>query len=46
MIEGKWTKATRESRMILTDSKGKEVSFVAGKMWFEILPQGNEVVYN
>lgn len=46
VIEGKWTKATRESRMILTDSKGKEIPFVAGKIWFEILPQGNEVVYN
>jgi hypothetical protein len=45
-IEAKWQKTTRESRMILTDSKGKEISFVAGKIWFEILPSGNEVVYN
>ncbi len=46
VIEGTWQKAKRESRMILLDSKGKEITFVAGKIWFEILPQGNEVVYN
>lgn len=45
-IDATWQKTTRDSRMILEDAKGKEISFVAGKIWFEILPTGDEVVYN
>jgi len=37
-IVGTWKKADRTSRTIITDSKGKEVIFNRGKIWFEILP--------
>ncbi len=42
-IEASWQKKNRESRMLLTDSKGNEVKFNRGKIWLEILPTGNTV---
>jgi len=38
-----WSKANRLSRTIFKDSAGKEVNFVPGNIWVEILPIGNEV---
>jgi len=40
-----WSKANRLSRTIFKDSAGKEVNFVPGNIWVEILPIGNEVSY-
>jgi hypothetical protein len=42
-IHAKWSKQDRTSRTILTDSNGNELTFTAGKMWFEILDIGSEV---
>jgi len=42
-----WAKANRVSRTIYKDKKtGKEVNFVPGNVWIEILPIGNSVSYN
>lgn len=38
-----WKKEDRQSRTILTDSSGNEITFTAGKMWFEVLDIGSEV---
>ena len=40
-----WNKKTEESRMKFFDSNGREVSFVRGQIWVEIVPTGNEVKY-
>jgi hypothetical protein len=45
VIEGTWAKATRTSRTKFTDDKGKEIPFVAGPIWIEVLPDGNTVSY-
>jgi hypothetical protein len=44
-IKGTWTKKTRTDRTIFTDEKGKEISFVRGPIWIEIVPAGNPVTY-
>ncbi len=36
-IKGTWSKDSRTSRTILTDSNGNEVTFTRGKLWFEIV---------
>lgn len=41
-----WSKANRLSRTIYKDENGKEINFVAGKIWVEILPIGTDVSYN
>ncbi len=40
-----WSKANRVSRTIYKDKSGKEINFVAGNVWVEILPTGTEVSY-
>ncbi|OGK21488.1 hypothetical protein A3C98_05610 [Candidatus Roizmanbacteria bacterium RIFCSPHIGHO2_02_FULL_37_15] len=45
VIETSWTKKTEESRMKFFDGTGKEVAFVRGQIWVEILPVGNKVTY-
>lgn len=40
-----WSKANRLSRTIFKDTAGKEINFVPGNIWVEILPTGNEVTY-
>lgn len=45
VIEGKWTKDSRQDRTIFTDSRGKEVELNQGQVWIEILPAGNKVEY-
>lgn len=42
-IEGTWQKKDREERTIIFDSKGNEIKFNKGAIWFEILPTGNKV---
>lgn len=41
-----WSKANRLSRTIYKDKSGKEINFVAGNVWIEILPTNTEVSYN
>ena len=41
-----WKKANQKARTIFTDKAGKEIVFVPGNIWVEILPIGNKVVYN
>ncbi|NOY14699.1 MAG: DUF3048 domain-containing protein [bacterium] len=45
LIKANWRKKDRASRTIFTDSKGKEVKFVAGRIWISMLPLGNQVNY-
>jgi hypothetical protein len=40
-----WSKANRISRTIFKDKSGKEINFVPGMVWVEILPIGNTVSY-
>jgi hypothetical protein len=40
-----WSKANRLSRTIFKDKSGKEVNFVPGQIWIEILPIGSKVNY-
>jgi Protein of unknown function (DUF3048) N-terminal domain/Protein of unknown function (DUF3048) C-terminal domain len=43
-IKGTWSKADRTSRTIISDSSGNEVTFTAGKLWYEMLPvDGNGI---
>ena len=42
-ITGTWEKKDREERMIIKDSKGKEIEFTRGNIWIEVLPQGTGV---
>lgn len=44
-IRAKWQKADRTSRTKFKDEKGKEISFVGGQMWIEVVPAGNTVEY-
>lgn len=37
-ITATWRKNGREARTTLVDSKGKEIKFNRGKIWFEVLP--------
>jgi hypothetical protein len=40
-----WSKANRVSRTIFKDKTGKEINFVPGMVWVEILPIGNTISY-
>lgn len=40
-----WTKSNRTSRTVFRDAAGKEVNFVPGQIWIEILPIGNIISY-
>lgn len=39
-ITGTWKKSSRTGRTELFDASGKEISFVRGKIWFEVVPTG------
>ena len=43
--EGSWSKVDAFSRMKVMDDKGKEISFIRGQIFFEIVPIGNKVDY-
>lgn len=45
-IDARWSKKDRESRTILTDTSGKEILFVPGLMWFEIVAPDTEITVN
>lgn len=41
-----WTKTARQGRTVFKDkSTGKEIDFVPGQVWIEILPVGNKISY-
>lgn len=44
-IEGNWEKKDQTSRTIFTDKSGKEISFVRGPIWVEVVPASNEITY-
>jgi hypothetical protein len=46
VIKGKWVKEDRVSRTLFYDSQGKEVKFNRGKIWVEIVPDLDNVVYS
>ena len=41
-----WSKTNRVSRTIYKDKSGKEINFIPGNVWVEILPLKTEVSYN
>jgi hypothetical protein len=43
--EIKWSKLKRTSRTIFTTKDGKEINFVPGRIWIEILPLNTEIDY-
>ncbi|MAG59909.1 hypothetical protein CMO96_03930 [Candidatus Woesebacteria bacterium] len=45
VISGTWSKKTRTARTKFMDSKGKEISFVRGPIWIEVLRTGSKVDY-
>ncbi len=44
VTEAKWSKKTRLSRTVFTDTKGKEITFPEGKIWIEALPIGTKII--
>jgi hypothetical protein len=44
-IDATWTKTARQGRTIFKDKTGKEINFVPGQVWVEILPIGNKISY-
>lgn len=44
-IKGTWEKDSATDRTLFYDSNGKEISFVRGPIWIEVLPAGNSVNY-
>lgn len=45
VTQGTWSKKDRESRTIFEDEDGDDIEFVRGKMWIEIVPNGQDVEY-
>lgn len=45
VIEGTWKKDTMTSRTKFLDEKGKEIPFVRGPIWIEVVPAGNQINY-
>ncbi len=41
--KGTWKKADRGSRLILSDSTGKEITYTKGKIWYNVQPKGDTV---
>lgn len=45
VIEGTWSKPSMTARTVFTDKAGKEISFVRGRIWIEVVPVGNKIKY-
>jgi len=43
--EATWKKKDRQSQIFLYDQNNKVINFVAGPIWFEVLPPDNKIVY-
>ncbi len=44
-IKGTWRKETQLDREVFYDTNGKEISFVRGPIWIEVVPAGNQINY-
>lgn len=44
-IDITWSKAKRQTRTVFKDSSGKEINFVPGKIWVEILSINSKINY-
>lgn len=44
-IEGFWEKKNRLGRTVFTDKKGKEIEFVRGRIWIEVVDTSTTVAY-
>jgi hypothetical protein len=42
-VEGTWEKVDRQSRLILKDSSGKEITYTKGKIWYNVQPVGADI---
>jgi len=45
VIKGTWEKDSQTARTVFFDGNGKEISFVRGTIWIEIVPALNKVTY-
>lgn len=45
VIQGSWSKEARKEKTKFFDKGGREITFVRGPIWVEIVPAGNEVDY-
>lgn len=45
-IDGTWNKKSRTDRMIIKDSKGQEVKFDPGRIWFEVVATATPITVN
>lgn len=45
VIEAEWRKTLATDRIMFFDEDGKEISFVKGPIWIEVLPAGNDINY-
>jgi hypothetical protein len=45
-IKAKWAKKNRTSRLMLTDSSGKEISFNRGQIWFSVVSPDTAIEVN
>jgi len=45
-LEVNWSKASRESELVFTDVRGKEVELAPGLIWISVLATGSEVTSN
>ena len=43
-VVGTWSKKNRTARTIIKDDKGQDVKFTRGRIWFEILGTGSDVL--
>ena len=46
VVSGTWQKTDKTSRTVFKDSKGKEIHFVSGQIYVEVLSIGTKVEYN
>jgi hypothetical protein len=44
-VTAEWVKKDRFSQLFIVDEDSKEINFVEGKIWFEVLPTGNKLSY-
>lgn len=45
VIKAQWRKTLATDRIMFFDEDGKEISFVRGPIWIEVLPAGNDINY-
>lgn len=45
VIKGTWEKDSQTARTVFFDENGKEISFVRGTIWIEVVPALNKVTY-